>query len=468
MKKFSFGCLIILIYSFQLLQAQTYVKLFSDYLPDKYLKDEEKLEQMEYNLNLFAQTNPDLIYFYLNYLNSISEKKIFNRDSNYYNILQYEISINNSYNNKWVEEEITEAKKLKEPELIIQKLESLLDEFRAPESNEPKYTVELKIDRNLQKFFTYKCLTQDIYIIYDEKSDYNRIVDATIENLISKIKLEYKNIQSDVDYIPEIKFKNLLQYHIFSNGFSDGFDRKIEFNFAKYLLSFIDYSEFKEYSGIIIGVNAEIVQYEFSNEKIKEPYLPFHEFTLDNTTNKMIYYNLSASYRIKLKEYKAAFSHVDISFGWSFTSSKIQSDSKRMAIDKYIFVFAGKPSDFLWVFNGTINSVSWEINKFSSLTSNINLPILYLDNKLYFELGLQYKYFLSEYSVTVDREIIEQMAVDPNILAPEIETFNHKSKRHLFGGSIVVNFSIINSLNLKGILSTLPSVQIGIEYLIAL
>ncbi|MGB5289168.1 MAG: hypothetical protein WBN42_11820, partial [Ignavibacteriaceae bacterium] len=66
MKKFSFGCLVLIIYSFQPLMAQTYVNLFAEYLPQKYLEDKEKVEQMEYNLNQFAMTNPDLIYLYLN------------------------------------------------------------------------------------------------------------------------------------------------------------------------------------------------------------------------------------------------------------------------------------------------------------------------------------------------------------------------------------------------------------------
>jgi len=156
MKKFSFGSLVLLLSLIQQSQAQTYVNLFREYLPQNYLKEEDIVEQMEYNLNQYAMTNPDLIYYYLNYLNSIEEQKIFNRDSNYYNILQYENSISNALNNNWVEEEIINSKNLSEIEWIDRELESLLDEFRAPELSAPKNSIILKIDKNLQKFYTYK------------------------------------------------------------------------------------------------------------------------------------------------------------------------------------------------------------------------------------------------------------------------------------------------------------------------
>ena len=143
MKKFSFGCLVLIIYSSQPLMAQTYVNLFAEYLPQKYLEDEEKVEQMEYNLNQFAMTNPDLIYLYLNYLNSVEEQKIFSRDSNYFNILQYETMISNRLNNDWVEEEIRNSKKMSEIEWIDRELESLLDEFRMPELSVSKYSINL-------------------------------------------------------------------------------------------------------------------------------------------------------------------------------------------------------------------------------------------------------------------------------------------------------------------------------------
>ena len=182
----------------------------------------------------------------------------------------------------------------------------------------------------------------------------------------------------------------------------------------------------------------------------------------------MIFYNLTAGYRIKLKEYKSAFSHLDINFDWSFSSRKTKGEAKSTVIDKYFFIWEGEPSNFTLLFNGTINSVSWEINEFSALTANIKLPVFYYDRRLFFEIGLQYKYLFYEYLVTVDREIVDQTATDPAILGPEIETLNHKSSSHLFGGSIIVNYSIINSLNIKGIISTFPSAQLGFEYFLSL
>jgi len=468
MKKFSFGSLVLLLYLTQYSQAQTYVILFSEYLPQNYLKDEDIVEQMEYNFNQYAMTNPDLIYYYLNYLNSIEERKIFNRDSNYYNILQYEHSISNKYNNSWVEEEILRAKNLSEIEWIDWELESLLDEFRVAELSAPKNSINLEIDKNLQKFFTYKCLTRDSSSAYDEKADYQNLVELTIESFVSRLRTEYQAFKSNENYSPKLQLDDLLQYHFLSKGFSEGQNRKLQFNISEYLLTLIDITDFMEYSGILLGIGTELTKFEFPGVSIKETYLPFQEYTTSNTKSGMNFYLLSAGYRFKLKEYKAAFSHLDLSIGYSVACKEISGSSNMMNIDKYFFIWEGEPGNFTLLFDGTIDSLTWELNDYFSITSNIYLPIVYLNQDIYFELGLHYQYLHTVYFINLHREIYDQTATDPSILGPETETFREESDGHLFGGSLTINYSITNSLNIKGIISTLPSVQIGIEYLLIL
>ena len=153
MKKFSIGWFLILICFSQVTQSQTYVDLFSEYLPKEYLKHSNKVEQMEISLTQLSRINPDLIYYYLSYLEYITERKIFSRDSNYYNILQYEVSLSSKYNNEWVDKKLDEVDSIHEPELILGELKSLLDDFRVKEQESPKYSVKLNVDKNLQKFF---------------------------------------------------------------------------------------------------------------------------------------------------------------------------------------------------------------------------------------------------------------------------------------------------------------------------
>jgi hypothetical protein len=181
----------------------------------------------------------------------------------------------------------------------------------------------------------------------------------------------------------------------------------------------------------------------------------------------MMIYILSAGYRFKLKDYKAVFSHLDLSVGFSVASKEISGTSEMMNIDEYFFIWEGEPGNFTLLFDGTIDSLTWKLNDYLSLTSNIYLPIFYLNQDIYFELGLHYQYLSTVYSINLHREINDQASTDPGILGPESETFEEKSDGHLFSGSLTVNYSINNSLNIKGIISTLPSVQLGIEYLFA-
>jgi len=467
MKKHFFIYIITLITLAPTIFSQSNIQLFSDYLPEKYLKDDNNREQFESSIYQFARVNPDLIYYYLNYLNLLAEQNITNRDSNYYNILQYEYSVSSKQNNACVDKEVPRIKNLSESELMDEELLSLLDEYRVPEPNVLNYFIELPIDKNLQQFFTYKYLSRDTSVTYDKSEDYFRKAQIAVEELISQINLFYKDINfyKNEDKYDQNEF--LLNNHFLLKGFSFSSYIETKFYLAQYLYSLIDYSEFRIYPGVKFGLNIEIMQHNIPSERVSETHPPYQEFELENTSNTVSSFNITAGYRIKLRNYKIAFSYLDINVGWSFIN-KNWSDSQTLTINKYIFRFEGRPGEFVWMFNGTIKSISWRINKSSSLTTNLFLPVFYLNHRFFAELGIHYKYVQSEFLVTVEREITDQIAIDSNILAPETETFNHQTTNHLFSGSLSINYSFNNSVNLKGVISTYPSVQIGLEYLLNL
>ncbi len=465
MKTFSFICIIILFISPNFIFSQNYTNIFSDFLPQNFLTDEDKLEQAESNLNQFAKTNPDLIYYYLKYLNSITEQKIFNRDSNYYNILQYELSKSIINSNRWIEEELQKSDSLTESDLLNNELESIIEEFELPEKEIPEYTIELKVDTNFQKFLTYKCLTKNINLTYDDELNYQEKVEEEIYNLISEMKLDYKSNEINYNSNREYKIDEFHQHNLFSKGFSNGQKRKLDLPVSEYLLSLINFSDFIEYSGIHFGFNTEALEYTFPIEKVSEPYLPFEEFSLTKTKEEMIFYSINAGYRLKLKEYKSAFSHLDLNIGLNIASEKVIHKINSLDINKPIFVWDGEPTNFIYSFLGTINSVSWDVNNFTSLAVNLDIPFYYYNNKLFIDVGVLYKFLMSEYSVIIERTIREQSSVDPTILGPEIEHLKHKSKNHLFGGSLSLNYTLLNSLNFKGSISTLGSIYFGLDYL---
>jgi len=354
MKKFSFGSLVFLLFSFQSLLAQNYVKLFTEYIPKLYLEDEDKVEQIEINLNQYAMTDPDLIYYYLNYLDLIEEKKIFNRDSNYFNILLYEAFISNSLNNKWVDEEMLKFVSLTEPGIIMDELESLLDDFRVSETNPPESTIELYVDLNLQKFFAYKSLTGEQSLTYNEKSDYQKMFNDKIQELISWMKSDYESHLSGDDSMRKVDLEYLYEHHIFSRGFSEVQIDSTEFNFLEYLVSFIDYSLFQENSGIIAGFYNEIIPQKFPGSTFIEPYLPYSEITIPSTDGEITFYNLTLGYRLKLQDFKSSFSHLDVGVGYSFISASMFSDTNSINIDNFYFIWEGEPGNFSLLFFGTV------------------------------------------------------------------------------------------------------------------
>jgi hypothetical protein len=467
MKKIIITFLFFVICASQEIKPQSFVTVFSNHIPNEYLKDEDKVEQMEINLNYYAMINPDLIYYYLNYLDISANNKVFNRDSNYFSILNYEASISSKLNNEWVEKKIKIAESLSEPTLAKNELESLLDDFEVQEFNAREYSVKLFIDKNLQKFYSYKSLTTNQDLIYDEKLNYQKLFDDKIKELISQMKSDYENnLPSGNRSNRKIELDFLYQHHIFSNGFAGVQIDSTELNFIKYLLSFIDYSKFEENSGIIVGFYTETVLQDFPGETFAEPYLPYSEITVPSTTSEIAFYNLSIGYRVKLKEFKSAFSHLDINASYSFSSSSISSDTNKTNLDKFYFIWEGEPGNFTLLFFGTIESVIWELNNFSEFSFYANTPVFYLSHNLFFDIGLQYKYFSTEYTVTVHRDIEDQTAEDPSILGPEDETVNFNSDSNLFGGFIGVNYSPIRNFTLICSISTFKAVQLGFNYLL--
>ena len=464
MKKLTVFDFIVLSALLQNTFSQSYFKLFSDYLPVNYLNTEDKREQVDINLNQLAQINPDLIYYYIKYLNLMGAQRVTNRDSNYYNMLQYGISVSSKQNNDWVMEEIEHAEKLAPSKLIFNRVESKLEDFIVSQSDIPKYSVELEVDKNLQKYFSYKCLTKDTCLSYNETLDYTSVVDSLIEKSLSESQLRHSVFKNNMSKISEADMQKLHDYHLFSKGFSGGHRGKIEFNLAEYLLSSIHLPEFTEHSGFALGFNSQTLQGNFPGGAFRESHMPFLETTFENTENKMFLYNLTAGYKFKLKEYKTSFSYLNFNLGCNFLSSKIPGYRQTKELNKYVFIWSGEPGNFVWMFDGVIKSVSWEINKLWSLASQISSPIFYLNNKLFFEAGVTHNYIISEYAVTVEREIRDQTANDPAILASEKETVYQKTYKHMFGGSFSANYSITNALNIKGTISTSRSVQIGVEY----
>ncbi len=70
--------------------SQNYLPLFSGYMPESIMKDEDFKNQVNINIGHYASVNPDLVYYYIMYIDKRFGEKITNPDSNYYNLLRSE------------------------------------------------------------------------------------------------------------------------------------------------------------------------------------------------------------------------------------------------------------------------------------------------------------------------------------------------------------------------------------------
>ncbi|MBU1678327.1 MAG: hypothetical protein KKD86_05650, partial [Bacteroidetes bacterium] len=56
--------------------SQYYTKLFEDLIPREITKNAKYIEMTETNFETYADIHPDLVYYYIEYLNSFLAKKI--------------------------------------------------------------------------------------------------------------------------------------------------------------------------------------------------------------------------------------------------------------------------------------------------------------------------------------------------------------------------------------------------------
>lgn len=194
-------------------QANT--RLFEKYLPQNVFLDRENGGAIKENIIIFAKLNPDLIYYYLAYIDKYVTKGYRDPRSNYLYMFRGKVNSLASLKGKWLKKEMDKYFINSDYDLVRKRIEDVDKNILEM----PGYTVEgdippLFIDTNKVHYFSYIYYKQDDTEDYNEKTDYYRL---SLPFLLKKRNLI-------IDEINSLKQKNRIEYrtslaNIFSNWY---------------------------------------------------------------------------------------------------------------------------------------------------------------------------------------------------------------------------------------------------------
>jgi len=260
-----------------------------------------------------------------------------------------------------------------------------------------------------------------------------------------------------------MNFDRLLKNFFYIPEYKDRLQNLNDINLGEYLISEINYPDFKEKSGVGIGVNYQSLQYTFPKQEFDEENLPFYKYNLDDSENRIDLLNISASYKINLDDFKSSFSNIKLSLSYSVANKLKKLSTQKNDLNKFVFIWEGEPTNFTEMFYGTIKSVSWDIES-KAFSSELSIPVYYFSRNIFFEAGFSYTYLHAKYLVDVEKEIEDQTSLDPNVLANSQENYSFTSTYNLFNATASVNFLIENIINFRVLINSSLSFQVGVEY----
>jgi hypothetical protein len=436
----------LLILSSSISYSQNYLQLFSGYIPDAITKNDDFKKQVDVNIGNYASVNPDLVYYYIMYINKRFGEKIISADSNYYNLLREKDHEYRILRNEWVKNEMLGADEI-EPGILSTAVKNNLSDIFW--KDEVKYRDTLKIltvDVKLQAYFAYLIVT-GIKAEYNSETDYSS---GIIKGLKEKSEYFENEFASSGD-IDQAKRYELIEAalnfsYLFNNGYLDKYRQDTDIHLYRFLYGMM-VDDFTQRNSLRAGVLYLRDNFKRESELIfKET--PFPYFHLENKAVVKINSGLWGEVGIRLatREYKTPFSYLELDAGYVLiTDIKIDDDIKSQVIhwDSY------QPS------TGKHAYITYTINKNNdtkhfAVYGHISTPVYFFLKNLYVDAGLYYLYTSVKVNYyDINRKIDSLISNDPADFQEYTKNYSDKYTRSSIFPSLGVNYTLFDLINVK-------------------
>ncbi len=405
--------------------SQSLINLYKNYIPKDAIKNSVDRNTIESNIEAYSQINPDLIYYYLNYLDAFFNKRIHNLDSNYMNILNDRKNYYSFNKSLWADKQIDEINNkvtdTNDLEKIFRKWEMKYEfqGFGTDEYNPPKKIKSLPIDSNMVEYFDYVYYSKNKES-YNYSKNYKDYVAKAIKDTVKKLNelnqnfdhlnsSDQKKFINDIEnYYSIVGDKNNNRYNIATN-----FDANVpvikyyQYNAADYqthsnlYVSFYQYQTKFNFSLTVPRILENTFNYE---EKILPTFTEPKTFSIPIQIEHSHKQFFGLGYSWAVRKEKTPFSSIRFKFLYTKLNSNIIDtlQGKEFYTFPYTIVSGTEKYYYAYSSNGLNNL------KELFLSFQISSPVYYLTSNLSVETGALIDYYKYSYSYSITKSDIHE------------------------------------------------------------
>jgi hypothetical protein len=383
------------------IKAQDLTRSYALYLPAIVSENKEYHEQINASLQYYARLNPELIYYYIKYLDARFNQKISNLDSNYYNYLLAREKELVPERNEWVSEQKNQAWVYVNSWIEYRKIASLYNEFEAERSDATEVKITPETNEKLKDYFIYLYLSIPNHVNFDQNADYKKLITSRTKAITTNLGLANENAtelsNTEKDSIVETAlhypfllksysrkyFENTMDFELYElvdRLYKDEYSIKNEvFVTGSYLLGGIEGEENFNLSGERFPFYAGPNQYDLKVEARNN-------------------FNAGVGFKLKLIEKKSLLSYLKFVLLYGVgTVAENKSDYPRVRFLNTIL--PGRKA-----FRGNIyaEDISFSNKRYFQVMASF--PVMWIFRDLSVEIGISYSNFNLDYSTSVRRD----------------------------------------------------------------
>jgi hypothetical protein len=425
--------------------AQDFYNIYKPLIHPVMIDSKEKREQVSTNLNVFAELNPSLIYYYVEYLRHVSvdtkdardammylnlKKNEFFRDMGPWISNEFDIVFSNTktfpqFTRLWV---------------VLYGLKRSPSDLPAIQSDS-KY----KMDFNYQNYITYLYFLGQ-YTEYNPDLNYQELINKNIEPLMSALTDAYLNTGNySADDLENFYKLGLKNWFFFKGSVVNFIKTPLPFYLTDFLIK-VTSPGYVQKSRFFAGIQRD--NYNEVSEKSFNYYDDRFSLRTGLTNIDVNDFFFSAGVNIKLREYKSYFSSINLTFYYSQSKVDLDNADYNFLSRPYYIIYSNN--------NGTRVDPKFKVSP-SNLESNSFLlkaltPLVYIYSSLSIEAGVYLKYLIYNYNIVFVREdkfYTNQNSLSTDILIKYQNSVKYTSNIFKLNPLVAINYYPFDFINFR-------------------
>jgi hypothetical protein len=422
--------------------SQEFSILYQNELPSNLIEQQSYFVQISNVLAYRALLNPDLIYYYIEYLNTDSieneKKQLFYALSGKMNNDQ------NNLRNEWI---YTQVKKIsftnyneRVKETSSRFFTSYIEKRKVSDIN---VTGEIITDKNKKDYYVCKYYLNDYSLVYSPDKDYVSLRNACEKQILSELQSD--NISNKTD---DKAFNFIKYWYLFTEDkiLTDSREEA----YIGVLKLFNEDHTIKRSKVVYVSAGYSLWNYTFDAK---------NDFNISEISNVLSYtknispgqFSIGGGFQFIIREHHSIMSHIKIEANY-FTSTGEMEITEKLSYNDVTTYNAQR------VTRNAVLEFKEQIQSFSTLRLDVSAPLLFLTNDLYFEVCLSANYNIMPYKINYNYQYYyksEQATMWGDWFVSEVRRGTNKSddtgtkKEIFFLPSITLMYNLPLNLYIK-------------------